>query len=43
VPEGLTEWDEAYLYALYHTRQSSRTPRSAIAQSVTRELEKSGE
>ena len=38
VPAGLTEWDEAFLHALYHTSQSSRMQRSAIAQSVVDEV-----
>jgi hypothetical protein len=38
MPEGLTEWDEAFLHALYHTSQSSRMQRSAIAQSVVDEV-----
>ncbi len=33
-PTGLTEWDEAFLHALYHTSQSSRMQRAAIAQRV---------
>jgi hypothetical protein len=39
-PTGLTQWDEAYLHALYHTRLTSRMQRSAITRSVVREVEK---
>jgi len=41
LPAGLTEWDEAYLHALYHTRMSSRMQRSEITRSLVHELEKS--
>jgi len=30
-PSGQTAWDQAFLYALYHTEQSSQTQRSEIA------------
>ena len=38
-PQGLTEWDEAFLHALYHTPQASRLQRSAIARSIVEEVE----
>jgi hypothetical protein len=38
-PTGLTEWDEAFLYALYHTPQSARMQRSMMTQSVVEDID----
>jgi hypothetical protein len=40
VPAGLTEWDEAFLKALYHTDPSARLQRSAVTRSIAQEIER---
>jgi hypothetical protein len=37
-PSSLSDWDEAYLKALYHTRQSSRLQTDLIRQSMLRDI-----
>jgi hypothetical protein len=37
-PEALTPWDEAFLKALYHTRQHSPAQRSMITRTMVRDL-----
>jgi len=37
-PSSLSDWDSAYLKALYHTRQSSRLQTDLIRQSMLREI-----
>ena len=37
-PSSLSEWDKAYLRALYHTRQSSRLQTDLIGQSMLRDI-----
>jgi hypothetical protein len=37
-PSSLTDWDKAYLKALYHTRQSSRLQTDLIRQSMLRDI-----
>jgi len=37
-PGGLTSWDEAFLSALYHTEQRSRTQRSQITTTMARNI-----
>jgi hypothetical protein len=37
-PDGLTDWDKAYLKALYHTSQNSRLQRGEIAQRMARDV-----
>ena len=39
-PTGLTEWDEAFLKALYHTDPSARLQRSAVTRSVVQDIER---
>lgn len=41
-PEGLTAWDTAFLYALYHTDLEDLHQASAIAASMERQLGKGG-
>jgi hypothetical protein len=37
-PSSLSDWDKAYLKALYHTRQSSRLQTDLITQSMLRDI-----
>ncbi len=37
-PSSLSDWDSAYLKALYHTRQSSRLQTDLVRQSMLREI-----
>jgi hypothetical protein len=37
-PSSLSDWDKAYLKALYHTRQSSRLQTDLIVQSMLRDI-----
>ncbi len=37
-PEGLTDWDRAFLKALYHTPQNSRLQRGEIAGHMLRDI-----
>ena len=37
-PSGLSRWDAAFLKALYHSNQTSRTQRFDIAQRVTQDI-----
>jgi hypothetical protein len=37
-PSSLSDWDKAYLKALYHTRQSSRLQTDLIGQSMLRDI-----
>jgi hypothetical protein len=37
-PSGLSSWDAAFLKALYHSNQTSRTQRFDIAERVTRDI-----
>ena len=37
-PSSLSDWDAAYLKALYHTRQSSRLQSELIRQSMLRDI-----
>jgi hypothetical protein len=39
-PQAMTDWDRAYLKALYHTRQRSVFQRSEIAERVVRDVAK---
>jgi hypothetical protein len=38
-PAGLTEWDEAFLKALYHTDPAARMQRAAITRSIAHEID----
>jgi len=38
-PSSLSDWDKAYLKALYHTRQSSRLQTDLIRQSMLRDID----
>lgn len=38
-PPGLTEWDEAFLKALYHTDPSTRMQRAAITRSIAHDVD----
>jgi hypothetical protein len=40
-PHGLTDWDSAYLKALYHTERMSRLQRVSIALEIAREMDPS--
>ena len=37
-PSGLTDWDKAFLRALYATEQKSKLQRSQIARQMVREM-----
>ena len=38
-PPSLSDWDKAYLRALYHTRQGSRLQTDLIRQSMLRDID----